>query len=431
MTDIVVPVSAPGADTAAKSIDDVADASKRAADNAAYLAKVHKEAGDAAKLLAAKESELRFGVFAATKELNDQQKVLRERHIPALTAARREAASFNKEMGAQEHEMLSKRATNRLARMIPGGEIADSISNIAEGAGSARLGVAFGGLAAVAIAAGFAIEANSKRIEEQNKSAQELIKANQEWAKTIRETSEKTADTALSDFRSIKNSVRTILHMDPNGAQLVGQLQNTGEGSDVINAMASFMKNRGKRYGSGAFAKSGSEILDIAKNVGGETGLSITDVLKEMEKSKGTYNHDRLIKQITGGGAYSPELMKMFGEMNSDSDISRTVSEDDRVQRRGNRARTGRALNGGLVSEAGNRELQNILDPMVKIMEEHNRKLQEEIEIRSQVMFAERSMIDWWLDASPQLTVIAGKLGITSASAKAVKSVEKLSKDLR
>jgi hypothetical protein len=77
------------------------------------------------------------------------------------------------------------------------------------------------------------------------------------------------------------------------------------------------------------------------------------------------------------------------------------------------------------------REIADLLNPMGKVIAENNAKIQEEILVRSQLISAERTWIDWWIEASPKMQATFEKLGVRSAAGQATKDVDKLSRNLR
>jgi hypothetical protein len=415
MSEIKVPVSAPGAVKAATEVDKLADSLQKVADK---HKKVLTEEEKTAKMQASVDRQIK-----ANAERWDQ-------YSKSLDGSRQMAVrgreEFNRLQKSMADSSMTNRAQKKLLRMVPGGNLIDDVGDMMEGAGSARLGVALGALVASFAGAAVLFRANSKRIEENNKATEERTRLDFALARASKSALDAQQDRAAGGFRSIKGAARSILNVEGRqGEGVVRDLLQEG-GADAVKAMAELLKGRGRGGKMGGMT--GAGLLDEARTVQGVTGMDLEEILKEMEKGKGRYSREKLIKSLTGVGS---EMLGVTGESGRDTDLSDLIDDVDKRERQLNRAKGGQMLDRSLVLPAIDREIIDVIDPMRKIITAHNEKIQEEIEVRSALLVAERNWLDWWVEASPKMQATFEALGVRSTAGQAGRDVNRLSKNLR
>lgn len=402
MTDIKIPVSAPGATESAKQIDKAADSVQ----NLTVKQRMLKQAGeDLKKLFQETDKALRENV----RNYGNMAQVGERYRRGASSAA------------MDEERMLSNRAQKKLLRMLPGGNMIDDVGDMMEGAGNARLGVAFAGLVVAITAAAVAFRANTKRIEEQNKATEENIRINFKMAEAQREALKGQQDTAARGFGSMKGSLRTILNQrGAGGEDEAKQLAELG-GAEAVNAFAKLLKDKNARKRLGTMD---NDLMREVRNAMSDTGASAAEVLEAITKQKGgVYSRDKLYKEL---GGQDTETTRRMRDLTDPTELSALIEEYDRLQGRKQGIEGGRMLDRGMVLPSITRALEDTIDPMKKVIDAHNQKINEEITVRSALLIAERSWLDWWIEASPKFEALSARMGIRSTAGNATVEIKKL-----
>jgi hypothetical protein len=96
----------------------------------------------------------------------------------------------------------------------------------------------------------------------------------------------------------------------------------------------------------------------------------------------------------------------------------------DKAERARIGVESGRLLDPEMVGASMTRMLEETIDPMKKVIEEHNKKILEEIAVREQLLVAERSMIDWWIEVNPRLENALGRAGVRSTAGQAAREIK-------
>lgn len=429
--ELKVPVTAPGATEASKQIDAAADAADRLTKSeeklsqaAPRVSQAHGEMAKSAKLTAEQMRVVENAMMRNTVTMRDHGVEVRKAS-DNLQRARSEAKRYAEEVKKAEeagggHGSHQGRPGYLLSRLFPGHE-----NQIMQLSGMTGGGAAAGGLIAALATAGVIITYNSARIAEQNETAKENIKVNQELAVQLRDTRMAREATAAGDIKSSRKAARFILNNDPEGEQAIKDLISSGAGSEGIANFAQLLKNRGNKFGHGAQAWTAFDLIQEAKKVREDTGMDLSDVIGEMSSSQGRYNRTRFERGLTGR-TYSPELRAMWKERGDQSQTGQYLDYVDQTVRAENRTSMERAFDPAVSGAGLAHELQMLIDPMKWIIGEHNRKLQEEIDVRSQAIYAERGVIDWWREKIDP----SGRI-LSSEATSAKKDVRVLSAGLR
>lgn len=393
MNDIKVPVSAPGATDAAKQINGVADATQK---------------------LTVKQHMLKAAGVELKKMMEETDKTVREsvRNYGNLEKSVNRYAHASRFAGATERDMLSNRAQRKLLRAIPGGGMIDDFGDMMEGAGNSRLGIAFGTLIVTLGVAAMAFKANAKRIEENNKAQEDQLRTTLKLNDAALAALRTQQDKAAKDFGSIRGA-GTIISAQL-GPDYVKKMSELG-GAEGVNKLAELLKDKNARQRLSSLE---TDLFRELKYVMDLTGQSAGAVLAEMGKQKGRrYDRDKLLKELTG--ADERGLKTAYEYSGKGSDFDELAKRWDKVERQRTGVEGGRMLDPNLVMPSIYRALEETIDPMKKVIEEHNKKINEEILVREQLLVAERSMVDWWLEVNPKLQSALERLGIRSTAGQA------------
>lgn len=398
MNDIKVPVSAPGATDAAKQINTVADATGK---------------------LTVKQQMLKAAGTELKKMMEETDKTVREsiRNYGNLEKSVNRYSATSRRAAMNENDaMMTNRAQKKLLRMIPGGGMIDDVGDMLEGTSKKGLGLALGGLVATISVAAVAFAANSKRVEEVNKANEENLRVTLKMNDAAREALRTQQDKAAKDFGSIRASGQIIAaQLSPEYVKNIAEIG----GTDAVNKFAELLKDKNARQRLNTLE---TDLIRELKYVMDLTGQSATTVIGEMTKQKGrTYKREKLLKELTGVGE---EGLLTAREANKDSDFKTIAKEWDKTERTRMGIETGRMMDPGMVVTSIYRSLEETIDPMKKVMEEHNKSIQDEITVRQQLIGAEQSMIDWWIDVHPRLQATLEKLGVRSISSTAEREIK-------
>jgi hypothetical protein len=399
MTDIKIPVSAPGASDAAKQIDGAADAVSKLTVKQRMLKQAN---ADLKKMF----EETNTTVRESVRNFGNLEKRTTNRYSSGSTAA------------MDEKQMLSNRAQKKLLRMIPGGNMIDDVGDMMQGAGSSSLGMAFGGLVVAITAATVLFRANSKRIEEQNKATEENIRLNFKMAESMREFTKNQEDTAAKGFGASKRSMRMV--GDTYGEDAVADLAKIG-GAEAINSFAKLIRNKSDRR---RLATMDTDMMREIRSIMSDTGATASETIDAIAAQKGgRYNRDKTYKELTG---FNAEDTKRMRKNNKYGDIASLIDEYDKSEGKRQGVEGGRMLDRGMVMPSMTRLLEDTVDPMKKVIDQHNIKINEEIVVRSALLVAERSWLDWWVEASPKMEAVASRLGVKSTAGQAAADIKKL-----
>lgn len=428
MTDIKVPITAPGAKEAAEAIDRTSTSVRNLADAEKVLLDWDKKM--AAEREKARQAEHNFQMVIRMNAAQwSRSEDAMRRNTTALRDARREMDAYQRSARAGD-SLLSKRAERKLLNMIPGGRVIDDIGDVAEGVkGGGRLAAGFGVLTVALLAGAAVFRANSQAVERANEAMLNNIKVNNDMARQSKATFDAQQADASKSFGSIRNAARFILgSQGRQGEGDIAQALNLG-GPDAVNALAEALKSKSiKRSGL-----SGAGLLMEAQQVSDVTGTGLADVLKEFSKQKGRFSADKTIKELTGG--ISPELWAMFSEQGLGTAVGGQLTEYDAIQARLTRERAGKTMNRGLVLGGAMNELDAVMNPFKKAVDDHNAKIREEIAARDALIMAQRSMVDFWIENMHllygPLDTVRKALGVESVAEKAARERKSLLKQLR
>lgn len=398
MSDIKVPVSAPGATDAAKQINGVADATGK---------------------LTVKQQMLKATGVELKKMMEETDKTVRDniRNFGNLeksvnrysTSARRAAMSEN-------DSMMTNSAQKKLLRMIPGGGMIDDVGDMLEGTSKKGLGIALGGLVATIGVAAVVFSANSKRVEEVNKANEENLRITLKMNDAAKDALRTQQDKAAGAFGSIRASGQII--SSQLGPEYVKNIAEIG-GTEAVNKFADLLKDKNARQRLNTLE---TDLIRELKYVMDLTGASAGAVIGEMGKQKGRkYNRDKLLEEMTGS---NEKGLLTAREANKDSDFKVIAKEFDKAERSRMGIEAGRMMDPEMVITSIYRSLEETIDPMKKVMETHNKSIMDEIAVREQLLNAERSMVDWWIEVTPKVEGVLGRLGVRSTAGQAEKEIK-------
>jgi hypothetical protein len=399
MSDIKVPVSAPGATDAAKQINGVADATSK---------------------LTVKQHMLKAAGVELKKMMEDTDKQVREsvRNYGNLeksvnrysTSARRAAMSENE-------SMMTNRAQKKLLRMIPGGNMIDDVGDMLEGTSKKGLGIALGALVATIGVATVVFSANAKRVEEKNKLDEEALRITQKLNDSARDALRAQQDKAAKSFGSIRASGQVI---SANlGPEYVKKMAELG-GEEAVNKFADLLKDKNARQRLNTLE---TDLVRELKYVMDLTGQSAGVVLAEMTKQKGRrYNRDKLLEEMTGTNEQG--LKTAYEYSGKGSEFDKMAKDYDKKERARIGIEGGRMLDPELVGASMTRLLEETIDPMKKVIDEHNKKILEEIAVREQLLVAERTFVDWWIEVNPRLEAALARAGVRSTAGGAEREIK-------
>lgn len=399
MTDIKVPISAPGASQAAAQIEGAVT----------QLDKLTVKQ----RMLLAQGPRLKAMWEETANKVREY-----ERNIGNLEKLQDRSGRAARMMAAREQDMMSNRAQKKLLRMIPGGNLIDDVGDMIEGTASKGLGMAFGGLIVALTAGAVAFRANSKRVEENNKAQEENLKITQQLSRQAKESLEKQQDTAAGTLKDIKSSARIV--MANYGADMVKTLLELGGPGAVKAGAAIFTDKEDTRRFRSMKTDLGRELRYLTKL----SGADAETILKEFAGQTGSvYNRDKLLKKLTG----TDERGLLTAERWQAQDpLLQLLKDIDVVEGDKRKIEASRALDPRMVMPSALRSLADVVDPMARIVETHNTKLQEEIAVREQLLVAERSWIDWWIEASPKLQSVFERMGVRSTAGDAALEIKRL-----
>lgn len=408
MSEIKVPVSAPGAVEAAenllkmvKSLTAVTEAQK----------KLSAEEEKSAKMRASVDQQ----VTAATKRI--EQNAVKSRQLRSAEA--REIVEQSKREAGPGG--LSNRAERKLLNMIPGGRVIDDIKDITEGTrGGGRLAAEFGVLTVALMAGAAAFRGNSLAVEQANAAMLENMKANNDMAKQSKDMLDKRQAEAAKEFGSIRKAAKTILNTQgAQGERDVEELMRFG-GGEAVNTMAELLKKRRKSLRGMSASGITSDALDIQS----KTGEDFNDILKALADQKGSYNPKKILKEMRNG--MSEDMFNTVAGQGADTALSDTIGAFENVQSRSRRVSASRTLNKGLVMGGVLSEFQDLVDPMKKVVDAHNAKINEEIAMRDAVIGAQKSYVDFWIDHLGPISDAMKAAGIETAAGKATREKKTL-----
>ena len=427
MTDIKIPITAPGADTAAAAIDKVAITVESLAKSkqkyeaglkreAAYQAEVNKQLKEASTAQEVFERRVAKTADRLSK-LNDAQ-------MKTSKSARAARADILGTDGGGDP--LSNRAQRKLLNMIPGGRIVDDIMDVAGGAkGGARMMAGFGALTGALMVGSAMFDANSKAVAASNTAMLENMKINFDMARQTKATLDTQRSESVKSFGSIRNAARFILGTEgAQGESTVKSALDMG-GPTAVTALASLLKTRDKDIKRSG--QTGAGILIDVQRIADVTGADSSEILKELSAQKGKYDPDKVIKELTGG--LSPEMWKHFSESGAETDLGVQVETYDVAQRKLNKERGKGTLNRSQMAAGLTAEIASVIDPFKKGVDELNAKIQEEIAMKEALMIAQQSLVDFWIDTLS----VGGKnpLRVKSVRGQAKEDIKQLEGQLR
>ncbi len=394
-----VPVTAPGAKDAADQMDRAADAAQRLANSEEKLAKEQKQAAgyarETANQMKNEAAELERAASAAKKfdAVMTSAGVKFKPVTAEMAKMRAEARKMGDELeaaagggGGGHGGHGGKGGAYWASRAFPGHEM--QIQNIASAVPGAM------SFMAPLLAAGTALftvmKIQSELVERHNAVTMENIKVDQEMAKQARSILMTKQDNAAGGLDRMRSNMRYILYNDPNGAQGIKDANSSGMGERGISALAELIKNRGQRFGKGWNAE---QFVGEANRVSGMTGLDPAEILEKMGSGQGYYNRDRMLRQIRGR-TWNTDQLADFRENAKNSDLGKMLDHADYASREKNRYDLGNVLNPEVSTPGVDRGLQDYIDPMSKVIREHNFALSQSIEIEKTKMGLEQTYID-------------------------------------
>lgn len=417
MSEIKVPVSAPGAQEAAMSMDMFAKSVEKLTDREKGLLEQEKR-------------------NAAVRKSVDAQIIRRAEHYNTINyRAKQYALTSSKAIDLMEREKraladagggLSNRAQRKLLSMIPGGGMLDDIGDVAGGSkGGGRLAAGFGVLTVALMAGAAVFRANALSVERATQATLDRMKVDNDIARQAKAAFDEQQKTAAKDFGSIRNAARFIVGTQGRqGERDVQDLMSRG-GPEAVNAMADLIRDRGRALKG----RTASGILQDVAGLQETTGADMVTILKALSSQEGAYRPERIGKDLMGG--LTPEMFKYFSETGMGAGLGGLIERFDEVQGQSRKASAGRALNAGLVLGGAMTELENLVDPMKKVVDAHNAKIAEEIAMRDAVIYSQQSYIDFWKDNLGPLTDLMRSVGIESAQTKARRESRVLSGNKR
>ncbi len=363
VTDIKIPVSAPGANAAAANIDKATEAARKLLGQKIATAKGIKEFND---------------------QLDKEAKLLDGKVTPALKKAREEARLYDSLMSrgrlSQGRSFLAgsslgqsdggggmEAGTGRgilrgLSRV--GGPLGPILNGFGAAAGAA--GVALGVFTAGAVVAGIGIRRWLQEEERRLAAIAEETKIRIDLNRTLLQAKEGQEDRASSSYENLRDSRRTIAALsttmgdaDPYKARgRIAQLEALGD-PKIIQAMASFMKSR---KGQNIGFEGG---LSMAQDIAGTGAMSIADALGEMAKSKSKVTVDSIVAQGFGqrGRGSRENTAALTDNVNAYWDLEGFGQADDLAAQVGQAGMTD-GRNMSLVIPAFVRQLDMAIDPV-------------------------------------------------------------------
>jgi len=397
-----VPVTAPGATEAADQMDRAAKAAQALADAETKLAKEQKlatgYARETANQMKNEAAEMERAAVAAKKfdvvmtNSGVKFKPVREEMTKMRAEARKMGEEMEAAVGGGGHSGHGghggKGASYWASRAFPGHEM--QIQNIASAAPGALSFMA--PLVAGATALFTVMKIQSELTERHNAVKMENIKLDLEMSKHARDILMTKQDNAANGLERMRSNMRYILYNDPNGAQGIKDVQNAGMGERGISALASLIQNRGQRFGRGWTA---DQFVWESQKVSQMTGLDPAEILERMGGSQGHYDRSRFLRQIQGR-TWSPSELQDFRTKQRDNggsleDLLQNAAD---TMREKNKYDLGNAMNPDLVNPGLNRGLSDYVDPMSKVIREHNFALSQSIELEKAKMGLEQTYID-------------------------------------
>lgn len=409
MSEIKVPVSAPGA--------------VEAAENLLKMVKALSQVTEEHKKVTAEEEKSekmrRSMDQAITKRAKFfEQTATQSRQLRSAEA--REIMEQNKR-NQQGAGSLSKRAERKLLNMIPGGNIIDDIGDITGGVkGGGGIAASFGVLSVALLAGAAAFRGNTLAVERANAAMLENMKINNDLNRQAKDMLDKRQSEAAKEFGSIRKAAKTILNTQgAQGAQDVEELMRFG-GPDAVNTMAELLKKRRKSLKNVSASGITSDVLEIQS----KTGEDFNDILKAFAEQKGRYDPKKIKKEMMGW--MSEEMFNVVAGSGAETDLSDTIGRYEAVQARSRKVSASRTLNKSLVMGGMMSELQDLIDPMKKVVDAHNAKINEEIAMREAVIGAQKSYVDFWIDHLGPISDAMKAAGIETAAGKATREKKAL-----
>lgn len=394
---IKVTVAAPGANQAANEMDAAAAAAeklaaseRKVAEAAAFVEKHQRMTTESVKanrasMEAAAAAAQKFQAVMTSTGVKFQP--VREE----LAKARREAELLGDAMGSGGGGGHGGHGGNRgaywLSRLAPGHEM--QIMNAASAVGPGAVPAIAGVMAGLALL-GTAFKVNAELVERHNNVTMTNLELDQQLAKAARDQLMAQQERAGQTLSGIRSAARFILYNDPRGADAIRQVQSQGLGEAGIRSLSNLLQHRGMRFSNqwdaSAFLRE-SEILSRM------TGLDQTEILDRMGSDQGRYNRNRFLRSVSGR-TYSPEMLQQFRRGARDTDIDQLLDKSLYEDQRRGRFELGNALDPSMAVPGMERTSEDLINPMSKVIRDHNFTLQQSIDLQKQMQELDKSYME-------------------------------------